>query len=370
MLIHAFDRDYFVQVLGDVLSSKFAPHEYTEEVLPQVQGEYDQVLQQPQTLGFDVLTQTAYRQKGLGASLFSTPSSPVSHSQIVSFAQSAFAKDNIAIVGSGIDTSKLSDLTSKYFKNVRASKGALAAGPNKYFGGDARVSFAPDHSAEGPRAHYGHYLIAFQGAGLDASPELAVLRSHMGGESNVKWSTGLSPLAQISDKVAGANVNAFNVNFTDAGLIGAYITAPHSKILEAAKLSVAALKDASQSISKEDLEKAKAKARFEAASSLESRAAIHSAVGGVVCSIFFFIISTLTCPSSSSTLERSRLWKRLSPRLRVSVLLLCPRQQAKRCPARQPLLLLGMSSIYHTQMNAFNSNSLSCSAHHKRNVIM
>lgn len=256
------------------------PHEFNEEVLPQVQTEYEQALNSPAVLGFDHLTQTAYRQRGLGASLFSSPASPVSHSQVVSYAQSVFAKDNIAVVGSGIDPSHLSKLVSTHFKNVRPNKGSITAGSKQYFGGDARVSYIPNHAVEGLRAHYGHYFIAFEGAGVDASPELAILRSHLGGESSVKWSTGLSPLSKIGEKVAGANANAFNLAFTDSGLFGVYITAPTERVVLAAQEVTKAIKEAAKSISKEDLEKAKAKARFEAAAAIESRAGIHAAVGG------------------------------------------------------------------------------------------
>jgi ubiquinol-cytochrome c reductase core subunit 2 len=255
-------------------------HEFYEDVLPQVQTEFEQALNSPTILGFDHLTQTAYRQRGLGASLFSSPSSPISHSQIVNYAHSVFAKDNIAVVGSGIEASHLSKLVSFSFKNLQPSKGSIQAGSNKYFGGDARIAYTPNHAVEGLKAHYGHFFIAFEGAGVDASPELAILRSHLGGESSVKWSTGLSPLAKISEKVVGAHANAFNLNFTDSGLFGAYITAPTGKVVLAAQETTKAIKEATQSLSKEDLEKAKAKAKFEVAAAIESRAGIHAAVGG------------------------------------------------------------------------------------------
>lgn len=268
-------------MLGEVVSSsKFLPHEFHEEVLPQAMSEYEQAINVPSVLGFDHLTQTAYRQRGLGASLFSSPASPISLSQVTQYAHSVFAKDNIAVVASGIESSHLSKLISTHFKNLQSTKGSVTAGSKQYFGGDARVSFIPNHAVEGPRAHYGHYFIAFEGAGLDVSPALAILRSHLGGESSVKWSNGLSPLSQIGDKVAGANANAFNLNFTDSGLFGVYLTAPTDKVLTAAKEATKAIKDASKSISNEELNKAKAKAKFEAAAAIESRAGIHAAVGG------------------------------------------------------------------------------------------
>lgn len=49
VLLVTFRRDYFVEILGDVLaSSKFAAHEFNEEVLPAIRGEYEQVSSIPQ----------------------------------------------------------------------------------------------------------------------------------------------------------------------------------------------------------------------------------------------------------------------------------------------------------------------------------
>lgn len=275
------DEDFFVQILGDVLaSSKLASHEFKEEVLPAVQSEYEAVLNQPNVLGYDVLTQTAYRQRGLGASLFASPSSPVSHSQSVAFARSVFAKNNIAVVGSGIDSAALQKLVSAHFKDVAPSKGNVEAGSKQYFGGDARVAYTPHHGDDSPRAHFGHYFLAFEGGAVDASPELAILRSHLGGESSVKWSSGLSPLSKVAESVEGSTVNAFNINFTDSGLFGVYVTAPHAQLQQVVKSAAQAIKDTTKSLSKEDLEKAKAKAKFELASALETRASVHAAVAG------------------------------------------------------------------------------------------
>lgn len=318
-------RDYFVEVLGDLVSSsKLLPHEFAEEVIPSVMSEYEQSLNQPTVLGFDRLSQTAYRQRGLGASLFSDPAAPVSHADAVKFARAVFAKDNIAVVGSGIEQSELSKLVGKHFANVRASKGPIQAGSKQYFGGDARVPFVPHEGAEGPRSSFGHYFVAFEGAGVDVSPELAVLRSHLGGESSVKWSSGLSSLAQVKEKVAGAEANAFNIAFTDSGLFGAYITAPHAKLLDAAKEVTKVFKDASSSISAEDLAKAKAKARFEAAAAVESRAGIHAAIAGQVsatcihCQTRLLVLTfNFFSPCSFSRL-RCRAWTRPCLRSRVS----------------------------------------------------
>ncbi|KAN0061622.1 ubiquinol-cytochrome c reductase core subunit 1 [Thecaphora frezii] len=278
------DEDFFVEILGDVLTkSKFAPHEFQEEVVPQVQAEHAQAHSVPEVLGFDALLQTAYRQRGLGASLFASPATPVSHKDAVAYAKSTFAKNNIAVLGSGIESEKLSQLVAKHFGSL-AESASVASAPAQYFGGEQRIAFTAPHGAEETRASLGHFLIGFEGAGhrnASASAELAVLRSLLGGESSVKWSKGSSPLSQIADKVAGAEAKSFNLTFSDSGVFGVHVSAPHSRILEATKAVSQAFKEVASGASKEDLAKAIAKAKFEQAAAFEtSRVASHEAVAG------------------------------------------------------------------------------------------
>lgn len=271
-------RDYFVEVLGDVLSaSKFPAHEFNEEVLPAIRGEYEQISSIPSVFGFDVLTQTAYRQRGLGSSLFASPASPITAGDAVSYGRAAFAKSNIAVLGTGVEARKLTSLVQKNFEKVPASSpgGQLKAGPSTYYGGEQRVAHVPAHS-ESARSHNGHFFLGFQGG---PGPEYAVLRSLLGGQSSVKWSSGLSPLSKISESTRGASAEAFNIAFSDSGLVGAYITAPHATLSSVAKQVGEAFKAAASSISSEDLQKAIAKAKFDAASALESRETIRDVVG-------------------------------------------------------------------------------------------
>ncbi|PWN51971.1 putative QCR2-40 kDa ubiquinol cytochrome-c reductase core protein 2 [Violaceomyces palustris] len=277
------DEDYFVEILGDVLSrSKFARHEFEEEVVPQVQAEYGQAFASPEIIGYDSLLQTAYRQRGLGSSLFASPVTPVSYKTVVDYAKQVFSKNNIAVLGSGIEAGKLSELVSKNFADVSAS-GSVPSTASKYFGGEQRVAFAAPHGSEGGRASFGHFFVGYEGAGLNdakSAAEFSVLRSLLGGESSVKWSKGLSPLSQISESVAGAKAEAFNLTFSDSGIFGAYISAPHAAIQEAASKAAQAIKEVAGGIKEEDVQKAIAKAKFESAAALESRSYSHQAAGG------------------------------------------------------------------------------------------
>ncbi|PWZ00807.1 LuxS/MPP-like metallohydrolase [Testicularia cyperi] len=309
------DEDFFVEVLGDVLTkSKFAAHEFNEEVLPQVEAEYAQALANPTVLGYDSLLQTAYRQRSLGHSLFASPASPVSHRQTVDFAKAAFAKNNIAVLGSGIEANKLSQLVQAHFGDLTATT-SLSSTPAKYFGGEQRVPFSAPHGAENTRAAHAHFLIGFEGAGhKDAQTlaNLAVLRSLLGGESSVKWSNGISPLSQVAETVRGAKAEAFSLNFSDSGVFGAHVSAPAAQVQQAASKVVQALKDVAGGLKEDVVKAAIAKAKFERATTLENRAASHELVsaqlletGNVVALEDAFAALDAVKPNSlSSTVEK------------------------------------------------------------------
>ncbi|CAD6893043.1 unnamed protein product [Tilletia controversa] len=272
------DEDFFIPLLGEAISqATFRRHEFTEEVAPQLASEYEHSIGNPLILGFDQLTQTAFRHRGVGASLFASPIHPISHAQTLSFARSAIAKNNLAILGSGIDSGKLANLVSKSLTGLSGSA-SVTKSDSAYKGGEQRVGFAAPHGAEGSFASQAHFFLGFEGAATGSKPELAVLRAHLGGESSVKWSSGLSPLAQLSAKDPSVRASAFNLTFSDTGIIGAYVSAQPDRIAAAVKSVAAAFKEAASKISSDDLKKAIAKAKYDAASSFESRAGAHEAV--------------------------------------------------------------------------------------------
>ncbi|KAL9933563.1 hypothetical protein V8E36_007739 [Tilletia maclaganii] len=273
------DEEFFVPLLGEVLSSStFRRHEFQEEVVPQLASEAEQAAGNPLILGFDQLTQTAFRHRGVGASLFASAIHPVSHAQTVAFARSAVAKNNFVILGSGIDSGKLANLVSKSFSGV-SSSGSVTKSSSTYKGGEQRVAFAAPHGTSSEKAHF---FLGFEGAATGAKPELAVLRAYLGGESSVKWSAGQSPLSQLAAKDPAVSASAFNLTFSDTGVFGAYVSAPPAKISAAVKSVTAALKEAASKLGEEDLKKAIAKAKYDAATSVEARSGSHEAVAGAL----------------------------------------------------------------------------------------
>ncbi|KAG5220366.1 QCR2, of the ubiquinol cytochrome-c reductase complex [Salix suchowensis] len=100
-------REFFVDVLTSFITSgKFTRHEFEEYVQPVVESESHAATSDPSTHAIEVAHALAFR-SGLGSSLFASPHSSITASDIKSYAASAFSKGNIAVIGSGIDQSSL-----------------------------------------------------------------------------------------------------------------------------------------------------------------------------------------------------------------------------------------------------------------------
>ena len=278
-------------MLGDVLtSSKFAAHEYNEDVVPSVAMEYQQAESQPEVIAMDFAHQLAFR-RGLGNSLFATPHLHVDLLSAVSYARSAFSNQaGLAVVSSGVANGTLNGFVNDFFKGSSASSSLNSpaavksdSGKSQYYGGEMRVP----HTVHGG-SEQGQLLIGFQG-GAVSQPEYAVLRSLLGGESSLKWTPGASPLSQISTKIgtlpSKPAVRAFNLAYSDAGLFGFFVNAPTDKVKEAASQAVSALKEIAKGAKEEEVKRAIAQAKFAAATALENRLSAHELVATQVCAV-------------------------------------------------------------------------------------
>jgi ubiquinol-cytochrome c reductase core subunit 2 len=256
---------------GLFTSPAFAAHELHEAVLPSVEAESAAAVADSVTHAIEVAHSLAFR-SGLGYSLFAPPHSEFTPEDVKSFASKAFSSNNMAIVGTGIEESKLVKLVERHFASI-APSAMISSSASRYFGGDSR-SNAHSHSPAAVFVGYGT---------TKASPELAVLAAHLNPTPSIKWSAGNSPLAPLS--AAGASVHVVNAPFSDAALFGLVIQAPSPEgLTSASKAAVKALKDAgSGSLKGDDLTRAIARAKYWAAKSLEHRNTITNALGSQVC---------------------------------------------------------------------------------------
>ncbi|KAK4689991.1 hypothetical protein P7C73_g94, partial [Tremellales sp. Uapishka_1] len=270
------DEAHFLDVLSSTLSSThFYPHEYQELVLPTIEAESLSALASPSTLALDIAHNLAFR-RGLGNSLFASPHSPVSATQVKEYAHKAFAKSNIAVLGSGISTEALSKAVQTSFGAGSSSSGApsLSAGSSTYYGGESRI---PLDAHSSPSAQP-TMVIAYGSAGAP-SAQTTILPHLLGGVASLKWSAGISPLSLAAAKVPGASAKAFLLPYSDASLFGVVVTAPTSEGVRTVALEVAAAIKAAGKPKDDELKRAIAKAKFAEATKIESIESLISSAG-------------------------------------------------------------------------------------------
>ncbi|KAF5376695.1 hypothetical protein D9615_007864 [Tricholomella constricta] len=264
------DEQFFVDVLSSFLTSaKYTRHEFEEYVTPLIESDAASLAADPATYALEVAHAVAFR-SGLGASLFGPSHSSITAEDIKSYAKSAFTKGNIAVLGSGIDQSVLAQLVEKSLGSTPASA-AASTSASSYFGGENRVE-----------AHGGPQTV-FIGFGATGAPsaELAALAAHISPQASIKWSQGISPIA--SSVPHGTSVQSVYLPYSDATLVGLLVQgATSADVKQAGKAAVEVLKKAAAGISAEELKKAVAKAKFSAASALESRDGLMSVLGSQV----------------------------------------------------------------------------------------
>lgn len=215
---------------------------------------------------------------GLGSALYPSSTTPLgpymNEHTIASYAEAVYNKGNIALVADGAAQSQLSKWGETFFKAIPSTSSSdlsLNAVASKYFGGQSRSS----------RAGANAYVIAFPGAALsDNKPEISVLTALLGGEGNVKWTTGFSLLSKAAAQSPGVSASAKNQAYSDAGLLTIQLSGPAGGVKKTAEETVKAIKSiADGKLSQEDVSKAIANAKFSVLSASETSGAGIVATG-------------------------------------------------------------------------------------------
>ncbi|KNZ46299.1 uncharacterized protein VP01_738g3 [Puccinia sorghi] len=258
------NEGYFAEVLGDVLTStKFARHEYEEEALPGAIAEYSQMQQDPTQVALEQAHQLAFRE-GLGNSLYVHPDLlPASQEAVIEYGRTKLGQTGEqAIVGTGIDGTRLAELVGQFFSVPSGSApagGRTGEAQTSYYGGEARIT-----SAHGPDT----LLVAFKGVGEGSSRAAYTVLQHLLGSdpSSVKWSSGGStPLSSLP-------VKAFHLSYSDIGLFGLLVKAPASQTKSLASQALNHLKQIAngKNVDQDAVNRAANKAKFLLACGLES----------------------------------------------------------------------------------------------------
>ncbi|KAI0397140.1 ubiquinol-cytochrome C reductase complex CORE protein 2 precursor [Xylariaceae sp. FL0594] len=276
------DIPYFTELLAEVISqTKYTTYEFHEDVERVLHLKQAKLAGDVSALALDAAHAVAFH-NGLGASLYPSPSTPIkgylNEFAIADFAGAVYNKSNIALVGDGASSDALHKWAEQFFKGVPASSTSnvsLSSKASTYYGGEQRTSHIGGNSL----------VLAFPGSSYGTfKPEIAVLAALFGGKPNVKWSPGFTVLSKATAGVPTVTASSSNIAYSDAGLLAIQISGAASSVRKTAEEAVKALKSiASGSISKEDLTKAIAKAKFDALEASESgRTTLLSAGSGIV----------------------------------------------------------------------------------------
>jgi ubiquinol-cytochrome c reductase core subunit 2 len=221
------------------------------------------------SLALDTAHAVAFH-NGLGDSIYPAVSSPyqkyMNEEHISSYADVVYTKPNIAVVADGASPDSLSKWTSQFFKDLPASAQSgqvLKTTPSKYYGGEQRLTSKAGNAM----------VIAFPGSDY-ASPkaEIAVLAALLGGQPTIKWAPGFSLLSKATGSYPGLSVSAKNLAYSDAGLLTIQLSGNAASVRHAATDAVKALNSvADGSVSKEDVTKAIANAKFNALDEVQLR---------------------------------------------------------------------------------------------------
>ncbi|KAE8416340.1 Metalloenzyme, LuxS/M16 peptidase-like protein [Aspergillus pseudocaelatus] len=268
------DLPYFAELLAEVASqSKFAAHELNEVVIKHLKLRQQALAASPEQQAVDAAHALAFH-RGLGESITPSTTTPfekyLSAEALAEFAQQAYAKSNIALVGSGSNSADLSKWVGQFFKELPSSgsSGQYQLHPgttSKYHGGEQRISSKAGNAV----------AIAFPGSAAFGTsgykPEASVLAALLGGETTIKWTPGFSLLAQATQGFSQARVSTKSHTYSDAGLFTISLSGKADHVASASKNAVDALKKvAAGEVASEDIKKAVALAKFRALESAQN----------------------------------------------------------------------------------------------------
>ncbi|KJK81574.1 Cytochrome b-c1 complex subunit 2 [Metarhizium anisopliae BRIP 53293] len=256
------DLPYFAELLAEVVSmTKYTTHEFHEDVERVLHLKQAALNANVAALALDNAHAVAFH-NGLGASVYPSSLSPVqkylNEEYIASYADVVYSKPNIAIVADGASTDALTNWVGQFFKDVPAKSlngQTLKTEASKYHGGEQRTSHPGGNAM----------VIAFPGSDASGSkPEIAVLAALLGGQPTIKWSPGFSLLSKATAGTSGLSVSASNLAYSDAGLLTVQLSGNAASVRKGAEETAKALKSiADGTVSKEDVTKAVANAKFD-----------------------------------------------------------------------------------------------------------
>ncbi|KAK3169889.1 hypothetical protein OEA41_009273 [Lepraria neglecta] len=205
--------------------------------------------------------------RGLGNPLYPSSSTPMTkyldEGRLQTYSRVAYSKPNFAVVANGANHQELMKWVGEFFTEVENSPPSDIPSPGKeatkYYGGEERIAHDSGNAM----------VIAFPGSGSNTGgaykPESQVLAALLGGQSNIKWAPGFSLLSKATAAYPQAHIRTEHHTYSDAGLLTVSMSGNANQIREASQEVVKTLKRvAAGNVSKEEVKKAVAAAKFKA----------------------------------------------------------------------------------------------------------
>jgi ubiquinol-cytochrome c reductase core subunit 2 len=238
-------------------------HVYDEEVKKLIQMAHKKYLANTEEMAINSAHGLAFH-RGLGTPLYPSSGTAVSKyldaESIKDFGAAAYAKSNFAVVANGAENADVSKWVNQFFGSMSTEKSSMSiqSSPSKYYGGEERIAHNSGNTM----------VLAFPGSssftGGFYKPEIQVLASLLGGHSSIKWSPGFSLLAKAAVGSPGLSIDTRSYIYSDAGLLSIKLHGPANYVAKAAHDAVKTIKSiAAGDISKEDIVKARAHAKFQ-----------------------------------------------------------------------------------------------------------
>ena len=287
------DLPYFAELIGEVISrtkytgtiqsnlrkwyaqctNSVKAHELHEQVIPNMALSRKSLLGHVDQLAINSAHGIAFH-RGLGNPLHPSSSLPMTkyldERGLIYYSRAAYSKSNFAIVANGADHQELTKWVGEFFTEVENSPpkdlpntGATAT---KYYGGEERIAHGTGNCM----------VIAFPGSGSitggSYKPESQVLAALLGGQSNIKWAPGFSLLSKATEAYPQVHTRTEHHTYSDAGLLAITILGQNGQqVRKASEEVVKTLKSVGAgNVSKEDIKKATATAKFKALESGEN----------------------------------------------------------------------------------------------------
>nr|XP_045616737.1 cytochrome b-c1 complex subunit 2, mitochondrial-like [Procambarus clarkii] len=213
--------DAGLQILGEVgTQSVFKPWELKDTIK---RIKVDLSIRDPTTIALDLLHSAAFRNTGLGNSLFLLPHrvGKLGTDVLSSYLASTHLANRMAVVGLGVDH----DALVSYASSLGLPKGEDVAGSAAYGGGEIRQETGAAVTV---------VAVAGEGASIGSSDaaSLAVAQYILGVGPGTKYGSNAGSV--LSKAVAASGgigmASAININYSDAGLFGYFVIADPSSV--------------------------------------------------------------------------------------------------------------------------------------------